>query len=165
MVKNKDLPDSAAHPQSGHSLSLSLCVCLCLCLSLSVYLSLSLPCRLGPIKPGLMCLLLPTQFILRVPPGSCRGWTSAGKGTFENYMEPQKQRVAPKKSWEETTRHYHMMQQLCFWSYESVRVWKSYVWHFETPWTIACQAPLSLGFLRQYCSGLPFLSPGDLCNS
>ena len=28
---------------------------------------------------------------------------------------------------------------------------------------IACQAPLSMGFPRQeYCSGLPFPSPGDL---
>ena len=32
-----------------------------------------------------------------------------------------------------------------------------------TPWTIAHQAPLSMGFSRQeYWSGLPFLSPGDL---
>ena len=31
-----------------------------------------------------------------------------------------------------------------------------------TPWTIACQAPLSMGFSRQeYWSGLPFPSPGD----
>ena len=34
---------------------------------------------------------------------------------------------------------------------------------FETPWTVARQAPLSLGFLRQeYESGLPFPPPGDL---
>ena len=34
-----------------------------------------------------------------------------------------------------------------------------------TPWTIACQAPLSMGFSRQeYWSGLPFPSPGDLSN-
>ena len=34
-----------------------------------------------------------------------------------------------------------------------------------TPWTIAFQAPLSLGFTRQeYWSGLPFPSPGDLPN-
>ena len=32
-----------------------------------------------------------------------------------------------------------------------------------TPWTGACQAPLSMGFSRQeYWSGLPFPSPGDL---
>ena len=32
-----------------------------------------------------------------------------------------------------------------------------------TPWTVAHQAPLSMGFPRQdYWSGQPFLSPGDL---
>ena len=31
------------------------------------------------------------------------------------------------------------------------------------PWTVACQAPLSMGFSRQeYWSGLPSPSPGDL---
>ena len=35
-----------------------------------------------------------------------------------------------------------------------------------TPWTVACRAPLSLGFSRQeYWSGLPFPSPGDLPDS
>ena len=30
------------------------------------------------------------------------------------------------------------------------------------PWTVACQAPLSMEFSRQeYWSGLPFPSPGD----
>ena len=34
---------------------------------------------------------------------------------------------------------------------------------FVTPWTIAYQAPPSMGFSRQECwSGLPFPSPGDL---
>ena len=32
-----------------------------------------------------------------------------------------------------------------------------------TPWTVASQAPLSMGFFRQeYWSGLPFPFPGDL---
>ena len=32
-----------------------------------------------------------------------------------------------------------------------------------TPWTVTCQAPLSVGFSRQeYWNGLSFLSPGDL---
>ena len=36
---------------------------------------------------------------------------------------------------------------------------------FATPWTIAHQAPLSMGFPRQESlCGLPFLSPGDLPN-
>ena len=39
----------------------------------------------------------------------------------------------------------------------------SHVWLFVTPWTVACQALLSMGFPRQeYWSGLPFPSPGDL---
>ena len=34
-----------------------------------------------------------------------------------------------------------------------------------TPWTVACQVPLSIGFYRQeYWSELPFPSPGDLPN-
>ena len=49
------------------------------------------------------------------------------------------------------------------------KVWKcqslSCVWVFETPWTIACQASLSIEFSRQeYWSGLPFPSPGNLPN-
>ena len=32
-----------------------------------------------------------------------------------------------------------------------------------TPWTVACQAPLSMGSSRlEYWSGLPYPSPGDL---
>ena len=34
-----------------------------------------------------------------------------------------------------------------------------------TPWTVACQAPLSVEFSSQeYWSGLPFPTPGDLPN-
>ena len=34
---------------------------------------------------------------------------------------------------------------------------------FATPWTVACQAPLSMGFSRQeYWGGLPFHPPGAL---
>ena len=33
---------------------------------------------------------------------------------------------------------------------------------FETPWTVACQAPLSVGFSRQeYWGGLPCPPPGE----
>ena len=36
---------------------------------------------------------------------------------------------------------------------------------FATPWTVAYEAPRSVGFSRQeYWSGLPFPSPGDLPN-
>ena len=45
--------------------------------------------------------------------------------------------------------------------------WKalSYIWFFVTPSTVACQAPLSMGFSRkEYWNGLPFPFPGDLPN-
>ena len=45
--------------------------------------------------------------------------------------------------------------------------WKllGHVQLFATPWTVACQAPLSMEFSRQeYWSGLPCPSPGDLPN-
>ena len=46
---------------------------------------------------------------------------------------------------------------MCVYSLSHVRL-------FETPWTVVCQAPLSMGFFRQvYWSGLPF-PPGDLPN-
>ena len=42
------------------------------------------------------------------------------------------------------------------WKWSRVRL-------FAIPWTVAYQAPLSMGFSRQeYWSGLPFPSPGDL---
>ena len=41
----------------------------------------------------------------------------------------------------------------------------SHVQLFATPWSVAYQAPPSMGFFRQeYWSGFPFLSPGDLPN-
>ena len=41
----------------------------------------------------------------------------------------------------------------------------SYVWLFATPWTVACQAPLSKDFSSQlYQRGLPFPPPGGLPN-
>ena len=39
----------------------------------------------------------------------------------------------------------------------------SHVWLFATPWTVACQVPLSMGLSqKEYWSGLLFLPPGDL---
>ena len=41
----------------------------------------------------------------------------------------------------------------------------SCVWLSSTLWTVACQAPLSMGFFRQeYWNGLPCPLPGDLLN-
>ena len=42
----------------------------------------------------------------------------------------------------------------------------SHVQLFATPWTVACQAPLSVGFSRQdYWTELSFPSPGELLDS
>ena len=44
--------------------------------------------------------------------------------------------------------------------------WLSPIPLFGTPWTVASQAPLSMGFPRQeYWSGFPFPSPGYLPDS
>ena len=41
----------------------------------------------------------------------------------------------------------------------------SHVQLFVIPWTVAYNAPLSMGFSRkEYWSGLPYPSPGDLPN-
>ena len=49
--------------------------------------------------------------------------------------------------------HVHACVIICF----------SRVQIFATPWTVACQAPLSKGFSRQeYWSGLPFPTLGHL---
>ena len=51
-----------------------------------------------------------------------------------------------------------------FW--ESLVLNHSCVQLFVTPWTVACQAPLFMWFLRQeYWSGLTFPSPVNLLNS
>ena len=56
-------------------------------------------------------------------------------------------------------------------SFSNARKWKvkvkspSPIGLLATPWTVAYQAPPSMGFPRQeYWSGLPFPSPGDLPN-
>ena len=61
------------------------------------------------------------------------------------------------------------LQLLLFWcilwsmGYMMMMCVLSRVWLFATPWTVACQAPLSMGFSRQeYWSRLPSPSPGDL---
>ena len=56
-------------------------------------------------------------------------------------------------------------QRKCPLTDEWIKTWYmlSCVWHFETPGTVAHQAPLSMKFSRQeYWSRLPFLLPRDL---
>ena len=60
--------------------------------------------------------------------------------------------------------HYHLFRGFC--QHPCARAWPlSRVQLFATPWTVARQAPLSMGFPRQeYWSGVPLPPPGDLPN-
>ena len=66
------------------------------------------------------------------------------------------------------TRHMQWKQwgramHVCVCTHACVRIQR--VLLFVTPWTVACQAPLSMYFSRQeYWSGLPFSLPGHLPN-
>ena len=58
-----------------------------------------------------------------------------------------------------------MLNLICHWVVVGGLVAKSCP-TLATSWTVACQAPLYMGFSRQeYWSGLPFSSPGDLPDS
>ena len=55
--------------------------------------------------------------------------------------------------------YFHTTHFVCLLKVKSL----SHVRLFATPWTVAHQAPPSMGFSRQeYWSGLPFPSPGSL---
>ena len=48
---------------------------------------------------------------------------------------------------------------------EKGKATRSSILAWRIPWTVACQAPLFMGFSRQECwSGFSFISPGDLPN-
>ena len=53
----------------------------------------------------------------------------------------------------------------CLYVYAAALSCFTHVQLFANPWTVARQAPLSMGFSRQdYWSALPFPTPGDLPN-
>ena len=73
----------------------------------------------------------------------------------------------------QTTARYHLMlvRMAIIKMTANNKCWKVLVAQvmfdsfFATPWTVACQAPLSMRFSRQeYWSGLPFPPPGDFLN-
>ena len=48
-------------------------------------------------------------------------------------------------------------------TFESIASVLSHVQLFDTPWTVAHQAPLPMGYpMQEHWSGLPFPPPGDL---
>ena len=78
--------------------------------------------------------------------------------------------ILPSWCWEEISVKHKSDQHVCVCVCVRVCVRAhiqvlSCIWLSATPWTIAHQAPLFMGFSRQdYRSGLPFPPPGDLPN-
>ena len=59
-------------------------------------------------------------------------------------------------------QYSHLYLRLCVTLHVCVL---SHVWLFSAPWTVACQAPLSMAFSRwEYWSELPLPTPGHLPN-
>ena len=84
---------------------------------------------------------------------------------FTNYMMPDslcKWRQSGKDSCASRYRKRKLfLKELFYW----IRMFMhaQCVWLFATPWTVTCQAPLSVEFCRQdYWSGFPFPPPGNL---
>ena len=90
--------------------------------------------------------------------GLFRGTEDGSKASLNSLVEsshcplvPTLNPITPQQS--RVLRHMYYA-----WSLSRVQV-------FVTPWTVACQSPLFMGFSRQeYWSGLPFYSPGYLPN-
>ena len=75
----------------------------------------------------------------------------------------------PRTGWYHSDPHLHFQhyaKHLCLEGFSTSQMCAellSHVQYFATPWTVTCQAPLSVEFSRQeYWSRLPFSSPGDI---
>ena len=101
------------------------------------------------------CSWQPDAYLPRFP--SSDGW-------FPQPCIYLKTHVAPRLGWQLMgEKHTFLENELYLWHQACVLSHFSPVSFFVTPWTVAHQAPLSMGFSRQeYWSGLPFPSPGDL---
>ena len=90
-------------------------------------------------------------------------WAAVYGVSQESDTTEATQQLSSRKTWT-LSRSLESPQHLghCL---NKVVVQSSCVQLFVTPWTVACQVPLSKGFLRQeYRSGLPFPSAGHLSN-
>ena len=94
-------------------------------------------------------------FFLKVSFGICQIWL--------HHLAPGIQFVDQTSPWTLQLECLHQAQGLfCAQGYCTVLGLVTQSWVFETPWTVACQAPLSLEFSREeYWSGLPSPTPGD----
>ena len=77
------------------------------------------------------------------------------------------QKCRERQVWRQRKLHVTSSRLFSFWLLGSWRAFGlssfSHVWLFVTPWTVALQAPLSMGFSRQeYWRGLPCPLLGDI---
>ena len=78
--------------------------------------------------------------------------------TTQHITDSTKIKLQPVSSWLLAINQHHSEDVCMLSSFSHVQL-------FVTPWTVAHQAPLSMGFSRQeYWSESPFPSPGDLSN-
>ena len=96
-------------------------------------------------------------------------WSLGGEDPLEKEMATHSSTLAWKRSpGKEMATHSSTLAWKISWTEKPGGLWSmgSHVWLFATLWTLARQAPLSMGFSGQeYWSGLPFPSPGALPNS
>ena len=89
-----------------------------------------------------------------------RGWESEYKADFKAQVDTEVGVTKGKKE-----KHVLLLEptnlSACFHLFVVIVLMLCCVWLFATPWTIACQAPLSMGFSKQeYWSRLPFPASG-----
>ena len=82
--------------------------------------------------------------------------------TLNIVIKPQEKKIKDGGRGRSTKINPKQLTNVCY----TVLSHFNHVQFFATLWTVACHAPLSMGFSRQeYWSGLPCFSPGDLPNS
>ena len=108
-----------------------------------------------------VCLLLIAR-----PSGPCLRWQSVGDSPWDSRpgeLGPARPKVCRHGPWKQ--RGIECLERWCENEYPQYADMHAkslhYVRLFATPWTVVCQAPLSVGFSRQeYWSGSPCSPPG-----
>ena len=115
------------------------------------------------LRAGSLGMWLPAE----ISPGRFHQWCRDQKPDFswkkacKEHVKPSASYLSPKlkgRNAQVISGRKFLEQWLCCGAQLFSRVWL-----LATPQTLACQAPLSMGFRRQeYWSGMPFPPPGDL---
>ena len=125
---------------------MNLCISFGICLSSTIHCKLSVGMDVSNVRvlkitgcPGIIMFIAHRSWTILYP--SSLSFLISEKGMIRN-------RTQWNQDWGQRT--FVIVQSL------------SHVRFFAIPWTVAHQAPLSMGFFRQeYWNGLPFPSPGD----